>query len=87
MKLVLAAQLRQLLHDANAAVALFDIREAGEIHAGHIPGATALPRRMIELRIQELVTARETHIVLYDDGSGRAELASSSSVTSLNFSA
>ena len=75
MKSVLATQLRQLLHEANTAIALFDIREAGEIHGGHIPGATALPRRMIELRIHELVMARATPIVVYDEGGGRAELA------------
>jgi len=56
--------------------ALFDIREAAEADAGHIPGATFLPRRLIEFRIADLVPDIRTRIVLYDDGtSRRAELA------------
>lgn len=53
--------------------ALFDVREPAEADAGHILGACILPRRMIELRIGDLVADRDTPIVLYDDGmSGRA---------------
>ncbi len=48
--------------------ALFDVREMGESQKGHIPGATFLPRRMIELRIRELLPAPNTRIVIYDDG-------------------
>lgn len=48
--------------------ALFDVREMGESQKGHIPGATFLPRRMIELRLQELLSAPKTRIVVYDDG-------------------
>ncbi len=44
------------------------MREAGEAEAGHIPGATSLPRRLIEFRIAELVPHRRTPIVLYDGG-------------------
>lgn len=75
MNSLVVAQLKALLQNAGADFALFDIREAGEIHGGHIPGATALPRRMIELRIHELVMARDTTIVVYDEGGRRAELA------------
>tara|TARA_R110000787_G_scaffold131798_12_gene243918 strand:+ start:16412 stop:18025 length:1614 start_codon:yes stop_codon:yes gene_type:complete len=54
--------------------ALFDVREMGESQKGHIPGATFLPRRMIELRLRELLSAPKTRIVVYDDGGedGRA---------------
>ncbi len=48
--------------------ALFDVREAGQAHRGHLFGASFLPRRQIELRIGELVPDRATPIVVYDDG-------------------
>ncbi|MDS1139000.1 rhodanese-like domain-containing protein [Pusillimonas sp. SM2304] len=61
--------------------ALFDIRETAEADAGHIPGATFLPRRMIELRIADLAPDIGTEIVVYDDGnSRRVELARESLV-------
>ena len=55
--------------------AFFDVREAGEINEGHIPGSTALPRRMIELQIEELVPRRSTPVLLCDEGGIRAALA------------
>lgn len=55
--------------------ALLDVREAGEADAGHIPGATFLPRRQIEARAAELLPTRSVRIVLYDGDDGRAELA------------
>jgi rhodanese-related sulfurtransferase len=55
--------------------ALFDVREAGEADAGHIFGATFLPRRQIEVRIGDLVHRRTTPIVVYDEGGPRAALA------------
>jgi rhodanese-related sulfurtransferase len=55
--------------------ALFDIREPGEADAGHIGGATCLPRRQIEIRIADLVPAKGTRIVVYDENGARAELA------------
>ena len=55
--------------------ALLDIREAGEAELGHIPDATILSRRLIEFRIEELVSARGTPLVVYDGGDGRAERA------------
>lgn len=48
--------------------ALFDVREAGQAHRGHLFGASFLPRRQIELRIGELVPDRATPIVVYDGG-------------------
>lgn len=55
--------------------ALFDVREAGEAEREHIPGATALPRRLIEFRIDGLLSAYATPIVVYDGDDGRAPLA------------
>ncbi|MBI3104766.1 MAG: sulfurtransferase, partial [Candidatus Rokubacteria bacterium] len=55
--------------------ALLDVRDAAEYEAGHIPGATALPRREIEFRVRELVPAPGTSIVLCDGADGRADLA------------
>ena len=55
--------------------ALFDVREAGEYNARHIASATSLPRREIEFRITDSVSAPNTPVILYDDVSGRADLA------------
>jgi rhodanese-related sulfurtransferase len=56
-------------------IALFDVREAGEAERGHIAGATRLPRRVIELRLEGLVPRRSTCVLVYDGGDGRAVLA------------
>lgn len=74
MKVVQVPELLRL-RESKEHFALLDVREAGEIHDGHIPGATALPRRMIELRVAELVAAKATRVVVYDEGGTRAELA------------
>lgn len=67
--------LAALLAERPRRIALFDIREAGEAEAGHIPFATFLPRRLIEIRIAELVPSGRTPVVIYDGGDGRAALA------------
>ncbi|NYT36095.1 hypothetical protein ERD78_04355 [Allopusillimonas soli] len=64
------------LRESDTEWALFDVRELAEANSGHILGACFLPRRMLELRIGELVPDTRTFVVLYDDGtSRRAELA------------
>ena len=55
--------------------ALFDVREPGEAHRGHVFGATCLPLRLLEFRIAELVRDPATPIVVYDDATGRAQQA------------
>lgn len=58
--------------------ALFDVREVGESQQGHIPGATFLPRRMLEFRLPEILPAHAVKTVLYDSGTPddrRAQLA------------
>ncbi len=47
--------------------ALLDVRERATYERGHIYRATSLPRRLLELRLPALVSARTTPIVLYDD--------------------
>lgn len=71
------ATLAGLMAERPRSVALFDVREAGEAEQGHLPFATFLPRRLIELRIGELVPSTAQQIVVYDDGAGdrRAALA------------
>lgn len=64
------------LRASNAAFALFDIRDPVEAERGHVAGSTVLPRRSIEERIAGLVADRSTPIVVVDDASGRASLAS-----------
>ena len=55
--------------------AVLDIRERGEFNECQIRNATSLPRSHIEFRIASLVPNRQTSIVLYDDGDGRASAA------------
>lgn len=55
--------------------ALFDVREAGEADAGHILGASFLPRRQVEVRVGDLVPFRATTVVVCDEGGHRAALA------------
>lgn len=55
--------------------AVLDVRERGAYERGHVYGTTALPRRLLEFRLERLVTARATPIVLVDDEGALAPLA------------
>jgi sulfur-carrier protein adenylyltransferase/sulfurtransferase len=46
-------------------VVLIDVREAEEFDAGHIPGAVHVPRSYLESRIENAVSDRGAHVVLY----------------------
>jgi len=75
MKTINATKLDEMLGSSEGAWpvrkwAFFDVREVGESQKGHISTATFLPRRMIEYRLSELVSAPATPIILYDDGEG-----------------
>ena len=48
--------------------AMLDVRDLIESERGHIPGATILPRRRIEFRIEALVRDRATPLVVVDSG-------------------
>ena len=56
-------------------LALLDVREHGEYNAAHIPGASSLPRRLIEFRLPRLVPCPAVQIVVCDDDERRAWLA------------
>lgn len=55
--------------------ALLDLREAGEYAAGHIHGATSLPRRLLEFRLPELLPDPSWPVVVYDGGAGDGRAA------------
>jgi rhodanese-related sulfurtransferase len=72
--LIAAATLHHLL-DTGSTLALLDVRELGEYDAAHIPGASCLPRRLIELRASRLVPCPGVQVVVCDDDERRARLA------------
>jgi len=63
------------LRRGGAPHALLDLRERGVCERGHIFRATPLPRRLLEVRLSTLVTARGTAIVVYDDDGRLSALA------------
>ena len=69
-----AVTLQHLL-ETGSTLALLDVREHGEYNSAHIPGASSLPRRLLEHRIERLVPGKETQIVVCDDTGIRARLA------------
>ncbi|MBK1680998.1 rhodanese-like domain-containing protein [Rhodocyclus tenuis] len=64
----------QAIRDADV---LLDVREADEYAAGHLPGATLVPRGLLEFKFSGTpeLAARDLKIVLYCKTSGRAALA------------
>ncbi|MCV2217139.1 rhodanese-like domain-containing protein [Thauera sp. Sel9] len=56
---------------------VIDVREADEFAAGHIPGATHIPRGLLEFKLSGApeLGARDLDVVLYCKTSGRAALA------------
>ena len=56
---------------------VIDVREADEFTAGHIPGATRIPRGLLEFSLSSAPESdsRALKIVLYCKASGRAALA------------
>src|SRR5437867_5290335 len=55
--------------------ALIDVREAGEYNSSHIPGASLIARRQLELQVPPAVPFKGTPIVVCDDDGRRARLA------------
>src|SRR5919198_3186788 len=55
--------------------ALLDLRERAAYERAHIYGAISLPRRLLEFRLRELITAPATPLVIYDDDGTLVELA------------
>src|ERR671932_2763257 len=56
-------------------VVLVDVRESEEWDAGHIPGATHVPRGYLESRIEGVVPDRSTPVVIYCASGTRSALA------------
>jgi rhodanese-related sulfurtransferase len=56
------------LLSAGHARAVLDVRDLMESERGHVPGATILPRRRLEFRIEALVRDRATPLVVVDSG-------------------
>jgi sulfur-carrier protein adenylyltransferase/sulfurtransferase len=54
---------------------IIDVREKQETDAGMLPGAKAVPRGFLELRVEEAVPDRNTDVVLYCAGGTRSLLA------------
>jgi phage shock protein E len=54
---------------------LIDVRDEEEFNAGHIDGATHVPRSTLEDRIAEVVPDKQTPIVAYCGGGNRGALA------------
>lgn len=63
------------LRQRQATHALLDVRERGEFNLGQIPGATPLPRGLLELRVEALVPRRDVPVVVYCDNGRRSALA------------
>ena len=55
--------------------ALIDVREPEEAWRGAIPGATNIPRGVLELKIDQVTTDKNKRIVLYCGGGNRSALA------------
>jgi rhodanese-related sulfurtransferase len=68
------ATLSRLL-DGASSFALIDVREAGEFNSSHIPGASLIPRRLLEFQMRDAVPFAGTPVVLCDDDGRRAGLA------------
>lgn len=77
------AQIREttvdaLQRDGAALGVLIDVREPAEWAAGHVPGATLLPRGILEGKIEELAPDPDQPLVLYCASGGRSALAAES---------
>src|SRR3954464_4388045 len=53
-------------------IVLVDVREVEEFDAGHIPGAVHVPRSYLESRIENAVSDRDAHVVLYCQSGNRS---------------
>ena len=58
----------------NGAVVI-DVRESEEFDQGHIPGALHVPRSYLESRIENAVSDRDAHVVLYCQSGNRSAYA------------
>jgi rhodanese-related sulfurtransferase len=71
---ITVAELKQL-QDRESDFALIDVREPDDVQKGTIPGATTIPRGVLELKIDEVTDDKDKKIVLYCGGGSRSALA------------
>lgn len=72
-----ARDLKPQLDNASPPI-LVDVREPDEVEQGAIPGAVAIPRGYLELRIEGAVPDKDTPLVVYCAGGTRSALAARS---------
>ena len=51
-----------------------DVREPQEYNLGHLPGAIHVPRGLLEVKVESLIS-RDANVVVYCAGGGRSALA------------
>jgi len=73
--LEIAAVTLRHLFKIGSTFALLDVRDHGEYNAAHIPGASSLPRRLLEHRVRLLVPGLRTQVIVCDDDGRRVRLA------------
>jgi rhodanese-related sulfurtransferase len=61
-------------------VVFLDVREPDEFKTGHIPGAVNIPRGLLESRIEDQVSDKNSTIVVYCRSGVRSALASATLV-------
>ncbi len=66
-------------------VVLIDVREPEEWAAGHIPGATHVPKSYLESRIEGAVPDRASHVVLYCASGNRSAWAARTLLDDLGY--
>src|SRR6476660_7100693 len=66
-------------------VAIIDVRETEEYTAGHLPGATHVPRGYLESRIDMAVPDRSQRVILYCASGQRSALAAKTLLDELGF--
>ena len=66
------SEVRELLDEG---IALLDVRETEEWDAGHLPGATHIPRGYLETRIDGAIPDRDQRVVVYCASGTRSALA------------
>ena len=73
-----AATVRQRLAEGGDDLVLVDVREPYEWDAGHLPGAVAMPRGVLERDVEAAFPDLDAPLVLYCGGGYRSALAARS---------
>jgi molybdopterin/thiamine biosynthesis adenylyltransferase/rhodanese-related sulfurtransferase len=65
---------------------VIDVRETDEWSGGHIPGATHVPKSMLESRIEGAAPDRDSHVILYCASGNRSAWAARTLIEDLGYS-